>query len=348
MSDTRNNENTAEGSAMLTKSVAGRTWHFSHSIGHFVGPQGFTYPSPIAATASGTIYIADIGMAEGYPAKIFKYRIEDEFLGEMGQGDLVWPQGLALARDGSVWCADAFNHRIYGYDTEGAPIGNWGEFGSGDGQFNRPAGIAFDADDNVFVVDSLNHRVQKFTKDGEFLGTWGSQGSAIGELDQPWGLTIDPQGAVYVADWGNDRVQKFTPDGEPLVRFGSQYEGVDDGGALNHPADVAIDSEGDVYVADWGNRRVQVYYPDGDIVCGLYGDAHGFSKAAQKVMDVNADYMRAFKRVNPVELINFGIFDRPRGIAIDGQDRIAIGDGGRGRVQIYNKDLDYPLPQFNA
>ena len=40
-------------------------------------------------------------------------------------------------------------------------------------------------------------------------------------------------------------------------------------------------------------------------------------------MDVNADYMRAFKRVNPVELINFGIFDRPRGIAIDGQDRIA-------------------------
>ena len=341
---------------MLTKSVAGRTWHFSHSIGHFVGPQGFTYPTSIAMAPNGTMHIADMGLAEygggagALGTKIFKHRIEDEFLGEMGAGDLVWPEGLSLARDGSVWCADAYHHRIFGYDSEGSPIGDWGDFGSGNGQFNRPSGIAFDADDNLFVVDSHNHRIQHLTKDGEFLGSWGSQGSADGQLNQPWGMSIDGEGALYVADWGNDRVQKFTPDGEFLVRFGSRYEDIkiDDGGSLKRPADVAVDSEGDVYVCDWGNGRVQVYYPDGDIVCGLYGDAHVFSKAAQKVMDVNPDYMRAFKRVDPVELINFGMFDRPRGIAIDGQDRIAVSDGGRGRIQVYDKDLDYPLPQFNA
>ena len=338
---------------MLTKSVAGRTWHFSHSIGHHVGPEGFTHPSPVTASASGVIYVADIGAAEGFgfsygQGVLRKMRIEDEFLGEMGRGDLIWPDGLALARDGSIWCSDAYSHRIYGYDTEGAPIGDWGEFGSDDGQFNRPSGIAFDADDNLFVVDSLNHRVQKFTKDGEFLDAWGSEGCAEGELDQPWGLTIDHDDGVYVADWANDRVQKFAPDGEFLVRFGSQFEGVDDGGALSRPSDVAVDSEGDVYVVDWGNHRIQIYYPDGDIICGLYGDARAFSKSGQQVMDVNADYGRAFNRVTPVELINLGNFDRPRGIAIDGQDRIAISDGGRGRVQVYAKDLDYPLPQFNA
>ena len=105
---------------------------------------------------------------------------------------------------------------------------------------------------------------------------------------------------------------------------------------------------GDVYVCDWGNRRVQIYYPDGDIICSLQGDAHEFSKAAQQVMEVNMEYAQAFRRVTPVELIKFGIFDRPRGIAIDGQDRIAISDGGRGRVQVYHKDHDYLLPQFNA
>lgn len=341
---------------MLTTTVAGRTWHFDYSIGHFVGPQGFTYPTSIAMAANGTMHIADIGLAEygggggALGPKIFKHRIEDEFLGDMGAGDLVWPEGLALARDGTVWCADAYHHRIFGYDAEGSPIGNWGNFGDGTGQFNRPSGLAFDAEDHLIVVDSLNHRVQKFTRDGTFLSAWGALGSAEGQLNHPWGITIDREGAYYIADWANDRVQKFAPDGEPLTRFGSRYEDIDidDGGRLSRPADVAVDSEGDVYVCDWGNRRVQIYYPDGEIICGLYGDAHEFSKAAQKVMDVNPDYMHAFRRVTRHELIKFGIFDRPRGIAIDAQDRIAIGDGGRGRVQVYHKDHDYLIPQFNA
>ena len=334
---------------MLTTSVAGRTWHFRHSIGHFVGAEGFTYPTPIAAGAGGVLYIADTGAAEGFAqAKIFKYRQPDEFLGEMGAGDLVWPQGLALARDGSVWCSDADQHRIFGYDAEGAPLGAWGTQGSGDGEFNRPAGLAFDGDGHLLVADSGNHRIQRYTTAGEYLGSWGREGSALGQLREPWGLTVDAAGAVYVADWGNDRVQKCAPDGEPLVRFGSQVDGLDDGGALRRPADAAVDSEGDVYIADWGNRRVQIYYPDGEIICGLYGDAHVFSKAAQRVMDVNPDYQRAFQRVRPQELLKFGVFDRPRGIAVDAEDRIAVSDGGRGRIQVYQKDHDYLIPQFNA
>ena len=340
---------------MLTTTVAGRTWHFDHSIGHFVGPQGFTYPTSIAMAANGTMHIADIGLAEyggggALSPKIFKHRIEDEFLGDMGMGDLVWPEGLALARDGSVWCADAFHHRIFGYDAEGSPIGDWGEFGDGPGQFNRPSGLAFDQDDNLVVIDSLNHRVQKFTIAGEFISAWGTHGSDAGQLNQPWGLTIDGDGAYYIADWANDRVQKFAPDGECLVRFGSRFaeQGIDDGGSLKSPADVAVDSAGDVYVCNWGHGRVQIYYPDGDVICSLQGDAHEFSKAAQQVMEVNMEYAQAFRRVNPVELIKFGVFDRPRGIAIDGQDRIAISDGGRGRIQVYHKDHDYLVPQFNA
>ena len=331
---------------MLTTTVGGRTWHFSHSIGFHVGPEGFTHASPVEAAADGTLWVADVGAAEGYgAAKIRKLKIEDEFIGEMAEGDLIWPEGLALSADGNIYCSDAYHHAIFAYNADGEQIARWGEQGSGEGQFERASGVAFDADDNLFVVDTGNARVQKFSKEGQFLGAWGSQGSADGELDQPWGLTIDQAGDVYVADWANDRVQKFTPEGTFLTRFGSL---IDDGGMLSRPSDVAVDSQGDVYVVDWGNHRIQIYYPDGDIICGLYGDAGEFSKAAQATMDVNPDYAQAFRRVNPVELINFGRFDRPRGIAIDGEDRVAVTDCGRGRVQIYAKDKDYLVPQFNA
>ena len=44
-------------------------------------------------TPAGTMYVADIGLAEysaraALGSKIYKHRIEDEFLGEMGAGDL--------------------------------------------------------------------------------------------------------------------------------------------------------------------------------------------------------------------------------------------------------------------
>ena len=128
---------------MLTKSVAGRTWQFSHSIGHFVGPEGFTHSTPVTSTADGVLYVADTGLAEyGGGALgggvLRRLRIEDEFLAEMGRGDLIWPEGLALCQDGNVWCTDAYQNFVVGYDREGNEIDRWGEFGSGDGQFNRP------------------------------------------------------------------------------------------------------------------------------------------------------------------------------------------------------------------
>ena len=167
-------------------------------------------------------------------------------------------------------------------------------------------------------MDGANSRVQKLTTDGQFLAAWGMPGSEDGQLDRPWGITVDREGDVYVADWGNDRVQKFSPDRAFISRFGSQ---IADGGELSRPSDVAVDSEDDVDVADRGNHRIQIYYPDGDVITGLYGEAREFSRFAQEVMDVNADCVKAFDRVEPTELIRWGRLERPRGIAIDEQDR---------------------------
>jgi hypothetical protein len=92
---------------------------------------------------------------------------------------------------------------------------------------------------------------------------------------------------------------------------------------------------------------VQIYYPDGEIITTLHGDARRFSKWAQEYMDANPDYVKAYQRIDPKELVRLGHFERPRGIAIDDEDRIVITDSTRGRLQVYAKDKDYLVPQFN-
>ena len=333
---------------MLTTTVAGRTWQFSHAIGCAAREgNGFTQPTAVAVTPGGILYVLSRGGRDSFlepldNMRIGKLTIEEEFLGDFGRDETVWPAGLAVDSDGNVYCSDEYQNLILLYDPDGQGLGQWGQSGPEEGQLQGPSGIACDAEDNLYVVDSLNDRIQKFTKDGRYLSGWGSPGSSEGQFNRPWGITIDSKGDVYVADWGNDRVQKFSPDGTHLASFGSP---IADGGELDHPADVAVDSEGDVYVTDWGNKRVQIYDPDGGIITALYGDAVELSKSAKEVVEANLDVVRAFRRAEDLTML--GRLDIPRGIAIDERDRIIITDSNRSRLQVYTTERGYLDPQFN-
>ncbi len=328
---------------LQTKTVAGRTWHFSHPIGWLSARgRGLWHPTSVALAPDGAIYVLNSGDRAGSPITVTN--LEEEFIGEFGDGDFTWPEGLAVDADGRIYCADAFANFVNVYDSNGERVAKWGEAGADEGQLNGPSGLAFDSDGKLWVVDRESGRVQKFTPDGRFLSAWGERGREDGKLNLPWGMTIDREGFIYVADWGSDRVQKFTPEGEFVMRFGSLIE---DGGQLDHPSDVAVDSEGDVYVTDWGGNRVRIYHPDGDIIASLYGDARVFSKWGQDFMASNPDYVKAFQRVDPAELVTLGYFQRPGGIVIDDDDHIIISDGIRCRLQVYVKDKDYLEPQFN-
>ena len=332
---------------MQTTTVSGRTWHFSHPIGIQAGRgRGFYFPTVVAIAPGGVLYVLNTGDPY-YPnaaAHVSKLTMDEEYIGDFGLDDFVWPGGMALDRDGNVYCSDGYGDLVAIYNSDGERIGQWGESGSKEGQIRAPSGLAFDNEDNLLVVDSINGRVQKFTKDGQYLSSWGSLGSKDGELNRPWGITIDQNSDVYVADFSNNRVQKFSPEGNYLMTFGEDIAEV---GQLNHPSDVAVDSDGDVYVTDYGNNRVQIYYPDGDIITGLYGDARVFSKLAQTWWETADSFQKGYHRVDPTHMVQVGRFERPGGIAIDGEDRIVITDGIRSRLQVYTKDKNYTAPQFN-
>jgi len=338
---------------MQTTIAQGRTWDFSHSIGR-AGPAGetFLWPYSVATNDSDLIYVINRGpdpklgdgnrLSNANFKRIGKWQLDDEFISDFAQNDIMWPVSLAVDEQGSLYCTDEIKNKILKFNSEEHKVLEWGVEGSAEGELSKPAGIASDLEGHLYVVDAGNHRIQKFTNDGDFIHSWGEYGSDLGQLNDPWGITIDLKGFVYVADWGNNRVQKFTSNGEWLQNFGMSFP---EDLRLNHPSDVAVDSEGDVYVADWGNKKVQIFDSDGEILTSLYGDDTELSRSALEFMEVNEDYHKAFKRAK--DKSRLGLFERPTAISITKDDRIVICDTARQRLQVYDKEKNYTEPQYN-
>ena len=338
----------------FTLTRAGRTWHFVAGIANDSVMIGVRYPSSVAIAPDGHIFVLSRGMptersATGEGPKIGKWRLDGTRVGDYARREFTWPAGIAVSADGTVFCSDEHDNFIAAFSSDGPfspfpefnPDGEhlfkWGGPGTAEGQLDRPSGMAFDRHDDLLVVDSRNNRVQKFTKDGRYLAGWGGAGVGEGEFDRPWGICVDRDGYVYVADWGNHRVQKFSQDGEFVMSFGSHP---DSGGDLENPSDVAVDSDGDVYVTDWGNKRVQIYEPDGEIVGALHGNATDpHDGRSGEEFQLTNDAQKAEARIYTGGLL--GRFERPVGIAIDGEDRVYIAESRRCRVQVYAKVRDY-------
>ncbi|MDA0769631.1 MAG: NHL repeat-containing protein [Chloroflexi bacterium] len=330
---------------MLTTTVAGRTWNYSHTIGrNAAAGNGFTQPTDVVVAPGGVLYVLSRGNdgAGGVVApnkRIGKVTMDERFIGDFGREQLTFPCSLAVDKDGNVYCSDEFEKLIKVFDADGQLVSEW----DGEGGLQSPSGIAFDADENLLVVETSTGQVKKFTKTGNFISAFGSNGTGPGQMDRPWGICVDSNGDIFVADWGNNRAQKFSPDGTHLLTFGQETGGP--AAFLDHPADVAVDSEGDVYVSDWGEKLVKIFEADGTIITQLVGDAVEFSKWAKEVVEANPDAVKAYRRVK--DKTKLGLFNRPVGIAIDENDNLIVADSTRGRLQVYSKEKDYMDPQFN-
>ena len=71
--------------------------------------------------------------------------------------------GIEVDRQGRVYVADFYNHRIQVFTDDGDFLVEFGAQGSAPGEFERPTDVAVDAQGGIFVVDFGNHRIQKFT-----------------------------------------------------------------------------------------------------------------------------------------------------------------------------------------
>ena len=353
---------------MLTETVAGRTYDYSHNVGrNTLTGMGFDQPVALALGADGIAYIVNRGSERisnvawdqtGVGQRISMLTLGDqigkeEFLGEFstygsGDGQLIWPAGITADKQSNLYIVDEWLNRVSVFDKEGAFLRHWDTVQDSDSQPNGASSIAIDADDTLYVTDGRSHKVRKFATDGRFLGSWGSLGNGEDNLDSPWGITVDGQGYLYVADHKNHRVQKFTSNGDFVAQFGGPGTKK---GQLTYPTDVAVDPDGDVYICDWSKNawqlgHIQIFDPQGRFLTGLAGDAQQISNWAQMELDANEDYFKRRREVPNTE--PEWTFAQPVAVEFDeANSRLVVLDTQRHRVQIYNKQFGYIVPQLN-
>jgi hypothetical protein len=193
-----------------------------------------------------------------------------------GQGAIArfnWPFGIALDKDGNLYVADSFNHKIRKITPDGIVstlAGSTSGYKDGVGtnaQFGSPIDIATDGVGNVYVTDG-NH-IRKVTSDGQVSTVAGS--STPGYLDGTTanarfsdlsGIVIDDVGNLYVCD--EYVVRRIAPDGTVATVTGSTPGNVDGPGSsaqFSYLLGITVDAGGAFYLAqsDGPIRKIVIH-----------------------------------------------------------------------------------------
>lgn len=164
------------------------------------GPGQFLYPTGIAISADGRIFVSEYGGND----RIQVFAPDGNALRAWGSygsepGQFERPQGIAIAGE-RLYVADAANHRIQVFSLEGGFLFSWGDL-------KYPYSVAPDGQGNLLVAEYGRHRVTKFAPDGRPLAHAGGPGSGPSELNTPWSAVPISGDRIAVVDSGNHRVQ---------------------------------------------------------------------------------------------------------------------------------------------
>ncbi len=240
----------------------------------------FQNPRDVALAPDGTLYISDTSNnriqhldAEGNVLHVWG-SFADISKGEAPGGTFFEPWGIAVGKDGSVYVADTWNHRIQQFSADGSFINMWGYFGQADTPFAiwGPRDIAIDSKGNLFITDTGNKRIVVYDQNGNYVTQFGTVGMEAGQFDEPVGIAVDEDGLVYVADTWNQRIQVMVADAAgtylPLISWDvvAWY-----GQSLDNKPFVAIDNNGNLYTTDPEGYRVLHFTSIGKFI-NYFGD----------------------------------------------------------------------------
>jgi hypothetical protein len=193
----------------------------------------------------------------------------------LGAGQIIWPHGMDVDREGNVWVADARSataqeleqfpsaankgHTVLKFSPDGRllmTLGTPGQAGDPPARFTEPNDVLVAPDGSIFVAESHNAqfldepgagaigRISKFSPDGRLIRTFGSWGFGAGQFRGPHSLAMDTQGRLFVADRGNRRIQIFDQDGNHLDTW-YQFSRISGLHIDSNDVLYAIDSESD-------------------------------------------------------------------------------------------------------
>ncbi len=212
---------------------------------------GFPSPIDVVMDEAGRIYVSDSVLG-----KVFILSEKGERIGEVGNGLLVRPTGLALdGKRGRLYVVDTFNSKILIFNLKGEKVG---EISDG---LHRPTYLSLDGKGTLYISDSLNAKIRIFSPDGKEISSFGKRGNTIGTFANPRGVAVDRDGHIYVTDTLLSALQIFNRKGQLLLVVGRFGNGE---GEFAFPMDIFIKDDM-IYIADSYNARVVVLrYLGGD------------------------------------------------------------------------------------
>ena len=150
-----------------------------------------------------------------------------------GAGQILWPHGMDVDRQGNIWVADARSatpqelakfpewkakgHTVLKFSPQGKllmTLGTPGEAGDPPAKFTEPNDVLVAPDGSIFVAEAHNAqfldqnppngigRISKFSPDGKFIKSFGSYGYGPSQFRGPHSLAMDSRGRLFVADRG--------------------------------------------------------------------------------------------------------------------------------------------------
>ena len=201
------------------------------------------------------------------------------------------PLDVAIAEDGTIYIADALNHRIRkiaaGIVTTFAGNGHQDTVngtGSAAG-FAIPSRLGMDKLGNLYTLDANDGRVRQITPSAD-VSTYagviengfqdGSSGTA--KFGQSFGIVAGQDGSIYIGDSDNKRIRKITTNKEVITIAGTGTAGVVDGNAsmaeFFFPEGIVIGPSGNLFVAD--QNRIRKITPSGIVSTFAGSDSIGY------------------------------------------------------------------------
>lgn len=271
------------------------------------------FANQIAIDKLGNIY-----MTLGYTEQVDKISSNGEYLNIIEDLFTGYASAITTDNNNNVYISD-----VNGYLYKVTPSGIMTRVVNNNGdlvKFSSSTGMCFDSKNNLFIAEFSNNRILKFSSLG-ILSIFSGEGAgstdgniSVAKFREPSGIVCDAEDNLYISEYKNNRIRKISSNGIVSTLAGSAVRGRIDGvgseATFNGPRGITIDKNNNLFITDSDNNAIRMLTPKRRVITisgGSYGDKNGIDLAAE--------------------------FANPRGIAINPEGILFIGDNGNGELR---------------